>query len=93
LNSIGTDVIALNDDLQAQQTLTQGFTQQISTQNTRLDLVDARIQDIGGKVQGNVSTIQNMNRALDDIFRRLYSDDRLKIMKSSSKMLLQHCLN
>jgi hypothetical protein len=75
------------------QGLAQGHTQQNTTQNKRLSEVEVQTRDIGYKVQANVNKMVNMDRAIQQIFGRLYSDDRLKKMKSSSKMLLQHCLN
>jgi len=79
--------------LEAFEKLAQGHTQQNTTQNIRLQQIDGEIKSLSGKIGYNTNTIGGMGSAITQIMRRLYSDDRLKKMKSSSKMVLQHCLN
>jgi len=79
--------------LEAFEKLAQGHTQQNTTQNIRLQQIDGEIKGLDGRIGTNTNTIGGMGNAITQIMRRWYSDDRLKKMKSSSKMLLQHCLN
>jgi len=43
-----------------------------------LSEVEVQTRDLGYKVQANVNKMVNMDRAIQQIFGRLYSDDRLK---------------
>jgi len=81
------------NDIQDLLYLAQGHTQQNTTQNNRLKTIDNKIQSISKHLATNTNTIGGMGHAITMLMQRLYSDDRLKKMKSSSKMLLQHCRN
>jgi len=92
-NLVDTSIQGTTIYLEAFEKLAQGHTQQNTTQNIRLQQIDGEIKSLDGKIGTNTNTIRGMGNAITQIMRRLYSDDRLKNMKSSSKMLLQHCLN
>jgi len=92
-NLVDANIQGTKIDLEALEILAQGHTQQNTTQNKRLGEIEPQTAAFGFKIQSNSNRMDNMDRAIQQIFGRLYSDDRLKKMKSSSKMLLQHCLN
>jgi len=56
----------------------QGHTQQITTQNNRLNTIDNKITSISNNLATNTNTIGGMGNAITMLMQRFYSDDRLK---------------